>query len=291
MKLNKQIILVFILGISSFLCFSVLAGKEETELKFSHKLHAIENEIECATCHATAGDSKSGTDNLMPDMEVCGACHDVEDVEQCNLCHSDPENPRAVPRVIDYFPIFSHRMHTYKGMECVECHKAVIQKEEVEPYILPDQKNCQTCHQTKKVKPKTHGAQYYHLHGDDAKGNSNMVDISQTCNVCHTERYCQYCHEGDNLDRVTHPLNYAFTHSLDARGKERECAVCHMERSFCEDCHRENMIAPHNHYAGWALVGSGGRHVDEARNDLENCMSCHTHNAEQTCQKSGCHLK
>jgi len=45
---------------------------------------------------------------LSCDMEVCGACHDVEDAEQCNLCHSDLENPRAVPRVTDYFPIFSH---------------------------------------------------------------------------------------------------------------------------------------------------------------------------------------
>ncbi len=291
MKINNRLILVILLSLLMIFYLNVWGGKEKTELIFSHKLHVVENEIECATCHALAEESKSGEDNLMPEMEICGNCHDIESEAECKICHSDIENPRSVPRVTDYFPLFSHEMHISDDLGCETCHSEIVNKEAVEPYILPTQEDCQNCHISKKTKPKTHGISYYHTHGDDVKSNSNIVNVSQTCRICHSERYCQYCHEGDNLDRVTHPLNYAFTHSLDARGKERECAVCHSERSFCIACHRENFIMPHNHVAGWAVPEAGGNHVSEALYDLENCMSCHEQNADQTCQKSGCHIK
>ena len=77
--------------------------------------------------------------------------------------------------------------------------------------------------------------------------------------------------------------------SIQAQGKEKECAVCHTERQFCISCHRDNQLLPHNHVAGWALPNVGGRHKDEALNDIESCMACHEQNAEQICNK--CHGK
>jgi c(7)-type cytochrome triheme protein len=289
--MNRKIIFISTISLLIYFYFTVFAGKEKSELIFSHKQHVVENELECATCHESAENSKSGKDNLMPSMEICGACHDVESSEACGICHSDTENPRNVPRVEDYFPLFSHEMHLTAGLECDACHQEVTLKEVVEPYILPKQKDCQLCHTQKKVKPQTHGPNYIHVHADDSKSNTNIIQTSQSCNLCHSSRYCQYCHEGDNLDRITHPLNYAFTHSMDVRGKERECSVCHTERSFCDECHRANFILPHNHTAGWAIPFVGGQHVSEAQNDLDNCLSCHEQNAEQNCQKSGCHSK
>jgi hypothetical protein len=113
--------------------------------------------------------------------------------------------------------------------------------------------------------------------------SSNM-----TCATCHQQSFCQKCHEGENLDNTTHPMNYAFTHALEAQGKEKTCTVCHQDRQFCNDCHRDYQVFPHNHQQpGWAVPNTGGLHVMEAENDLESCISCHEMNAQEVCQP--CH--
>ncbi|GAB4373493.1 MAG: hypothetical protein Kow0042_17420 [Calditrichia bacterium] len=305
MKPRFLIVLIFVSCMSLLLYFSVLANEEAGELKFSHQLHVVDNDLECETCHAPASESTSGTDNLMPTMETCGNCHDIELDEGCQLCHSDLENPRAVPRISDYSSLFSHETHLTAGLECVSCHQEVQQKAQAFPYTLPSMSFCMECHGAKgvsqecmachkpseRLKPLTHGVNFIHEHGDQARSATTATMTAQKCAMCHTKSFCQNCHEGDNLDRTTHPLNYAFTHSLDASGKERDCMVCHTERSFCLDCHRDFQVMPHNHTVGWVnrLPGDGGLHRVEAQNDIENCMACHEQNAQQVCKK--CHYK
>ena len=81
---------------------------------------------------------------------------------------------------------------------------------------------------------------------------------------------------------------YEFTHALDAQGKEKDCSVCHQDRQFCNACHSEYQVYPHNHQQpGWAIPNVGGLHRTEAENDLESCISCHEQNAETVCQS--CH--
>ena len=55
-------------------------SSEINELKFSHKYHVLGEEIECETCHEPANKSVTGKDNLLPTMETCADCHDIEDV-------------------------------------------------------------------------------------------------------------------------------------------------------------------------------------------------------------------
>jgi hypothetical protein len=272
---------------------SVLAGKEKSDLIFSHKLHVIQNEIECSTCHSAAEKSVKGTENLMPTMDVCSNCHDVESESNCGMCHTDVNNPQYPPRIENKFPTFSHEMHLSAGLNCESCHAGMEKKETVEPYVLPVIESCQQCHILRKVIPRSHGPSYLHTHGDYARSSSTamVINVSQTCNTCHGVQYCQKCHEGDNLDRTSHPLNYTYTHSLDAMGKEKDCQVCHTERSFCIECHQQYFILPYSHTAGWAnrIPGDGGRHRIEAEKDLGSCMSCHEQDAQQVCQK--CHSK
>ncbi len=282
------------------------APQEKVELKFSHKIHVVDNELECLTCHENAKTSNSGSDNLFPEMSVCGNCHNIESPESCQFCHRDVNAPRAVPRVETYSRLFSHQKHLAAGLECTTCHSEVVQKTSVAPYVLPDMAFCMDCHARKQVsndcfqchlknetlKPASHRADFIHNHADAARMQTSATRTAERCNLCHRSNFCQNCHEGDNLDRTTHPLNYIYTHSLDARGKERECADCHTERSFCNDCHRQNLLMPYDHQTGgWVnqIPGDGGRHRIEAENDLESCMSCHEQNAEITCQRSGCH--
>jgi hypothetical protein len=293
MKESLKLVLsvTLVLVVLSFV--SVFAGKEKSGIIFSHKLHVVQNEMECTTCHSAAEKSVKGTDNLMPSMEVCGSCHDIESESSCGMCHTDVNNPQYAPRVENYFPNFSHEMHLSAGLNCESCHAVMENKEMVEPYVLPTIEACQQCHTQKKVMPQSHGPNYLHTHGDDARSSSvaMVVNASQTCKTCHAVQFCQTCHEGDNLDRISHPLNYTYTHSLDAMGKEKDCMVCHTERSFCIECHQQNFVLPYNHTAGWAnrIPGDGGRHRIEAERDLESCMSCHEQDAQQVCQK--CHSK
>lgn len=275
------------------------------ELKFSHKLHVAEQELECSMCHASAAESVTGSDNLLPSMDVCADCHDVEADDGCVTCHSRPDEPMAAPRVENYSPKFSHQKHLGAGLECATCHANVNGKETVLPYQFTDMKTCMNCHSSRGVsnecatchlpgeelKPKSHTVNFLHTHGDMARTSAGSKATVQQCATCHQQNFCQECHEGENLERLTHPLNYAFTHSLDAMGKERDCATCHTEKAFCSDCHVQNRVMPHNHTAGWVnrIPEDGGRHRIEAQTDLENCMACHEHNAQQICQS--CHSK
>ncbi|MCK5033768.1 MAG: hypothetical protein KAS18_09045, partial [Calditrichia bacterium] len=84
----------FILGLSLLSGILLSNSPDNIELKFSHKLHTIDEEQECSDCHESATNSLSGSDNLLPGMENCGDCHDIEDEKNCNMCHSDVDDPR-----------------------------------------------------------------------------------------------------------------------------------------------------------------------------------------------------
>ncbi len=288
---------MFLIGLTS----STLRSQPKDQLKFSHKLHVIDQEIECEVCHESVAESKTGADNLFPTMETCANCHDVEDTENCKTCHSNPEEPQAPAPIIDYNTRFSHQKHLRAKLQCLNCHQEVAHKEAVGKYVLPDMVTCLNCHQQRRVstdcrtchkpseslKPASHTANFLHNHSDLARLDAREISGNKTCSTCHQQSFCQRCHEGDNLDRRTHPLNYQFTHALEAQGKEKECSSCHTERSFCIDCHRDFQVMPHNHTAGWVNPIDGGRHRIEAAGDLDACMACHEQDAQQICQR--CH--
>lgn len=270
-----------------------LYSDEKSGLEFSHKVHVVDNEVECITCHAQAEESESGKDDMLPSKAICNDCHEADEVG----------NPEMLPRVDDYSAMFSHKQHLSSGLECETCHVSVAKAETAEEYVLPDMLDCMSCHTTKAVSnecstchlpsesllPVSHTPNFKHNHGDLARAQVKDISADMSCTTCHTQNFCQNCHEGDNLDRLTHPLNYETTHALEAQSRQKECSVCHMDRSFCIECHSERQVMPHNHTAGWVnnLRSDGGRHSSEALNDIESCIACHEQNAAQTCQP--CH--
>jgi len=302
MKPSILPILLFVL-ITIGLLNSPTYAQDRDQLKFSHQLHITEQEIECSTCHEAAMESTSGADNLFPTMETCASCHDVEDEQNCSTCHTNPEEPEAPVRISDYSNKFSHQKHLSADLDCLSCHQKVVAKQEVGQYQLPDMVTCMNCHQQQKQKissdcqtchkpserllPASHTTNFIHNHSDLARLNAVEMSGNKQCSTCHQQSFCQTCHEGDNIERITHPLNYQFTHALEAQGKEKQCSTCHVERSFCLDCHRDFQVIPHNHVPGWVNPIDGGRHRLEAANDLDACMSCHEQDAQQNCQR--CH--
>lgn len=299
-----SLLLIFLILISWQWLISQDSNPAKPGLIFSHEFHLQEAEVECSVCHQGALSSTTGSDNLLPEMDVCADCHDVEDEENCTTCHTNAEEPQPAPRLQEYSSKFNHEKHLAAGLECLACHAGVAGRAEVSVLRnVPGMAACMTCHEGKgapttcltcheqgeDLRPASHTINFRHAHSDLARNDSRGQSAGFSCNTCHQSGFCQDCHEGENLDRRTHALNFEFTHALQARGKEAECATCHTEREFCTACHNDRQVMPHNHTAGWAIQQIGGRHKAEAENDLENCMTCHEHNAEQICQP--CHSK
>lgn len=232
----------------------------ERVIDFPHRFHIEKVGLVCVTCHVGLEETDYASRASWPGMDDCLACHDnLKAPFDCEICH---------PKV-------------------------------------------------EVIRPQTHRANFIHEHKEHVRSQA------MPCAKCHEESYCQECHLGARLTelkspseraapsgpqdrgRVTqiiqrqHELNYRFTHPLDAVGKERQCATCHDTKAFCADCHRaagadDRRLKPiwHGDAGGaWVLgrVGSGGRHAEWARRDIERCMSCHdTEGADPSCLQ--CHV-
>jgi hypothetical protein len=268
---------------------------------FDHIFHVVDNEMACEDCHAGAETSLSGRDNLLPDMDVCSDCHDVDDDDECASCHVNADDPEGSLYITTYSQKFPHQTHLLGGFECEACHASLLVPDAPSAEALPGMVNCQQCHEMESaslecstchmpddvLKPASHTPSFLHTHSDMVQFDTHEAINGLQCQSCHDDDFCSDCHEGDNVDRLTHPLNYEFTHALDARGQERTCITCHSEPTFCVDCHNDNQVLPLNHRPGWVNTVDGGLHRFEASADLNNCIACHQDNADQICQP--CH--
>ena len=157
----------------------VYAGYAPTQpIKFSHKIHAGENEIDCGYCHGSAYKGKSAG---IPSVNVCMNCHKgisegkVWGTEEISKIYAaagfDPETQAYTkePKPIEWirihnlpdFAYFNHSQHVVVGKQkCQTCHG------EVETYDYPMKQHsdltmgwCIDCHRETKVAMK--GNAYY----------------------------------------------------------------------------------------------------------------------------------
>ncbi|MEN8191548.1 MAG: cytochrome c3 family protein [Bacteroidota bacterium] len=243
-------------------------------IKFTHQTH-IENELDCENCHTDAAESISLSDKLLPTMEACGECHDVEDDENCELCHFEEV---LEPLPVSESPIyFSHKSHIEEQeMECTSCHQGL---EKVDygfesATLFPSMGDCYQCHDN--TSKATNVCEQCHVSTADLVPlNHKQVNFNKDhkfssleadadCAMCHDNNFCESCHVGtimidetnapdnfltpysphrlvDNTNQqqisLVHDLNYRYNHGIDARGKASECATCHQTETFCAECH------------------------------------------------------
>lgn len=290
---------LFSLALLFLVSMNSLILAQDVELIFSHKFHH-ELEIGCADCHEMASSSKLPTDNLLPDMESCYNCHDSDG--ECTLCHKDPDNAVVYPRITNYIAFFSHEMHLKADDNCMACHDGIENDDVVNVQVkhLPKMASCTQCHDNPEQPDYCYSC---HANSEELRPSDHLMATwklehgvaSQTmlndCAECHTTNACITCHQGDNLDHKVHRLNYRFQHGLHARGNKATCITCHEEASFCNDCHRTQMVMPRTHAtANWTNTTTGGRHARAAKLDLDNCISCHSDTrADPVCIQ--CHHK
>lgn len=126
----------------------------EQPVSFSHKLHAGDQKLKCATCHRNAG---SGDTMGLPQAGICMQCHEdvkKESPEIQKLAGFQRDKTDIKWRRVFSIPsyvFFSHRSHLNAGTSCDSCHGDVKGVERMYQIKVVNMASCVNCHQEKSV--------------------------------------------------------------------------------------------------------------------------------------------
>ncbi|WP_019947038.1 cytochrome c3 family protein [Hymenobacter aerophilus] len=169
-------------------------GYQPTQpIAFSHKLHAGENQINCAYCHTSVYKGKSAN---IPSPNICMNCHSQIKTESPEIkkIYRAIERKQPIQWVrihnIPDLAYFNHSQHTQvAGLECQTCHGPIENMEVVYQYSALTMGWCINCHRETPLNTKGNG--YYDnlvkLH--DAKNGAVPFTVSSNggteCSKCH----------------------------------------------------------------------------------------------------------
>jgi len=168
-------------------------------VKFSHAVHAGQNQTECIYCHSYAPFSKTAG---IPPENVCMNCHLM-------VRNGTRSGAFEISRIIDAYenktPIewikvhnlpdhvfFSHAQHVGAGgLKCQECHGEVEKMDIIRQVSDLSMGWCINCHRTKKL--NIHSNKFYSEYKDLAarikKGEIDSVSVGMLggteCMKCH----------------------------------------------------------------------------------------------------------
>jgi cytochrome c551/c552 len=206
LKFIPLIILIAAFGIQirMIVTDAIKLGKQESyapdqPIKFSHKVHAGENGIDCMYCHTTVEQGKSAG---IPAANLCMNCHVIiregtnsGKFEIAKVVDA-VENGKLVEwKRIHNLPdhvFFDHSVHVKSGnLDCAQCHGAVQEMDLMEQHSDLSMGWCINCHRDTEV-DFTNNKYYEHhlkLHADLKSGEIDKVtanDIgANDCMRCH----------------------------------------------------------------------------------------------------------
>lgn len=265
------LISILYLGFTNKVSQDTLKSNNQSLIKFSHNTH-YEN-AECTDCHSKVEESTALTGSLLPVMDDCGSCHDIEDEDNCEMCHYEDVLEELIPRTPQV--MFNHKFHlTEQNLECETCHGKMFEVDYSfeNPLAKPSMETCFNCHNNTTV--ASNACEQCHLttanlYPENHKEvgffkNHKFADLDN-CQMCHSEEtFCEDCHavtsgieesnmsndfytpysphnyiDGVNQQNITkvHDLNFRFTHGIEAKGKTENCQTCHQTETFCAECH------------------------------------------------------
>lgn len=144
----------------------------EQPIKYSHKLHAGDLQIDCKYCHSTAEKSKQAS---VPSVNTCMNCHKAVQLRDKYEGEISPEikkiyaamdydaenqkygdNPKPIKWIrIHNLPdhaFFNHSMHVKgAGVTCQTCHGPIQEMEVVQQYSTLQMGWCINCHRERKI--------------------------------------------------------------------------------------------------------------------------------------------
>ena len=181
-------------GVQSVMAVGLTQGYQPTQpIAFSHKIHAGENNINCAYCHTSVYKGKSAN---IPSPNICMNCHSQIKTESPEIKKIYRAIERKQPiqwvRVhnLPDLAYFNHSQHTQVGgIQCQTCHGPIQNMEVVYQYSALTMGWCINCHRETPLNTK--GNAYYDnlvkLH--DKSNNAVPFTVSSNggteCSKCH----------------------------------------------------------------------------------------------------------
>ncbi|WP_395768467.1 cytochrome c3 family protein [Aquirufa sp.] len=164
----------------------------EQPIKFSHKLHAGQYQINCNYCHTGVYEGKGGN---VPSANICMNCHNAikRESPEIQKIYRALENNEPIQWVrvhnLPDLAYFNHSQHTnVGGLECKNCHGEIEKMEVVEQRSSLTMGWCIDCHRETDVNAK--GNAYYdklvEVHNKDSKTPLKVQNIGGLeCSKCH----------------------------------------------------------------------------------------------------------
>jgi mono/diheme cytochrome c family protein len=191
------IVLVFLLGGKATIDAAYGVGihqgyAPEQPIKFSHKLHAGQYQINCNYCHTGVYSGKGAN---IPSANICMNCHNAikRESPEIQKIYKALEKDEPIQWVrIHNLPdlaYFNHSQHTnVGGLECKNCHGEIEKMEVVEQRSSLTMGWCIDCHRQTDVNAK--GNAYYdklvEVHNKDSKTPLKVQNIGGLeCSKCH----------------------------------------------------------------------------------------------------------
>ena len=126
-------------------------------IAYPHKIHVVDNQMECLSCHVNADRSIAAT---IPSVTECMVCHEnvktdspeIKKLAAYALKNEEPPWVRVYgfPEEADVY--FTHKRHVKAGVDCATCHG------DMKNMMTPMKENvrwtmgkCIDCHREKKV--------------------------------------------------------------------------------------------------------------------------------------------
>jgi len=169
-------------------------------IKFSHKIHATDNKIDCMYCHTGVESSKSA---VIPSADLCLNCHIIvregrnSGKFEINKIHAAVENNKPIEWVrIHKLPdhvFFSHAQHVNVGKrECQECHGEVEQMHILKQVEDLSMGWCLDCHDKTTIdyqENSYYSSSFKKLHDEMKKGSIDSLRVrdigGRECARCH----------------------------------------------------------------------------------------------------------
>jgi hypothetical protein len=209
-KVKYRFVTVFVLIVALVLQVKMVAdaaiklGRSQNyapdqPIKFSHKVHAGDNKIDCKYCHTTVEYGKSAG---IPAMELCMNCHvlvregtrsgkfEIAKVVEANEMKKPVEWVR-LHNLPDHV-FFSHAQHVGVGkVDCKQCHGQVQEMDIMKQTSDLSMGWCINCHRQTKVnfKDNAYYDNYMKLHNELKSGK---IDTVRAVNIGAND--CMRCH-------------------------------------------------------------------------------------------------
>ena len=179
-------------------------------IKFSHVIHAGQNQIDCQYCHTGAEKSKHA---YIPSATVCMNCHkyvqegpqygekEINKIYEASGWNKEEGKYTEPAKPIKWVKIhnlpehvyFNHAQHVKVGkIACETCHGNVAEMEVVQQFAPLSMGWCVNCHRETKVQFKDneyYETTYDRYHNDlesNARNGVTVKDIGgEECQKCH----------------------------------------------------------------------------------------------------------